>query len=78
MRRIRRRQRPAGIKRVKLNRGGAPSCRTRQQSKPSPPADLLNWCLPCDVHLPVNTTIHKGCLMSTLVDALMVREHRHR
>lgn len=33
-----------------------------------------DYKLPCDVHLPPNTYIRKGCSISTLFTALLVRE----
>lgn len=33
-----------------------------------------DYKLPCDVHLPPNTYIRKGCSISTLLTALRVRE----
>jgi hypothetical protein len=34
-----------------------------------------DYKLPCDVHLPPNTYLRKGCSLSTLITALRVREN---
>jgi hypothetical protein len=44
----------------------------RQLEQPSEPA--ADYTLPCDVKLPPNTVIGKGCKLSTLMNALRVRE----
>lgn len=38
------------------------------------PSPTPEYQLPCDVHLPPNTFIGKGCTLSTLMAALQVRE----
>lgn len=37
---------------------------------------LKSYTLPCDVHLPPNTTITKGCRLSTLLEELKLRKEK--
>ena len=49
--------------------------RNCKYDSPSPsPGGCDEYKLPCDVRLPPATTIKKGCKLSTLMEALKVRE----
>jgi hypothetical protein len=47
------------------------------RDRPTEPQRSIDpdYRIPCDVHLPVNTTIKKGCRLATLLLALEAREH---